>query len=230
MTNSPPTPVVVFGAGGLSREVAWALDAPDARLSWKDGTTSSVEVVGHLDDNIDSQGTRVNGRPVVGGADWLADHPGHAVIVAVGKPSIRRSIVQRLSELGASFPTFRAAGTVVGDHGALGEGSIALPGVIITVNVQLGSFVLLNPHVSISHDCNIGDYCSLGPGVSLAGNVHVGPYCDIGTNASVIPGMRIGENTVIGAGACVTRDLPDNITAVGVPARIINQEKSAKAE
>lgn len=220
MTHSNPTQVVIFGAGGLAREVAWALDAPGAGLHWSDGTQSSVEVVGHLDDNIESHGTNVNGRPVLGGADWLSANPGHAVIVAIGNPAIRKSIVHRLRERGALFPAGMAAGTVVGDHGSIGEGAIVLPGVVVTVNVRVGSFVLLNPHVSISHDGVIGDYCSIGPGVSLAGNVQVGAGCDIGTNASAIPGVRIGENAVIGAGACVVRDIPAGVIAYGVPAKV----------
>jgi len=49
----------------------------------------------------------------------------------------------------------------------------------------------------------------------------VGEGTFIGLGSSVIPGIRIGRWSVIGAGAAVTEDLPDNCTAVGVPARVI---------
>ena len=53
------------------------------------------------------------------------------------------------------------------------------------------------------------------------GRVRIGDNCHIGTGALIMPGVTIGENCVIGAGAIVTRDIPPNSVAVGVPARVI---------
>ena len=224
VTSSNRTPVVIFGAGGLAREVAWVLGMPGAVLRLPDGQQLLYgQVVGHLDDREEMHGTDVNERPVLGGSEWLADHPGHAVVVAVGNPDARRGIVERLRALGAAFPSILAPDTFIGDKSTISEGVIALPGVIITCNVNIGSFVLLNPHASISHDGEVGDFTSLGPGVSLAGNARIGSGCDIGTNASLIPGISIGSDVVIGAGACVVRNLPDGVTAVGVPARVTSR-------
>lgn len=212
----------MFGAGGLAREVAWLLELPGTFLHWADGSlTSGIKLVGHLDDRVEAHGTQVNGRTILGGSDWLAGHPDHAVIVGVGNTEARRSIVDRLRQFGATFPSVVAQGTISGNASMNGEGCVILPGVVITTNATIGNFVLLNPQVSISHDSVVGDYCSLGPGVRLAGNVHVGEGSDLGTNASAIPGVRIGRNVVLGAGACVVRNLPDNVTAVGVPARVV---------
>lgn len=205
----------------MAREVAWVASMPGATLVFSDGTPSSVELVGHLDDEPSTHGDQINGHLILGGADWLQSNPGHAVIIAVGKPSIRKRIVKRLREFGATFPTLLSPDTVIGGDGSIGTGVITLPGVVITTNVTVGDFVLLNPNVSISHDARIGDYCSLGPGVNLAGNVHVGAGTDIGTGASAIPGSRIGEDVVIGAGACVVHNIPPRSTAVGVPARVL---------
>lgn len=224
MISVPSQPVVIFGAGGLAREVAWTAGMHGATLLSPDGSKNAVEFIGHLDDRQETHGTEINGHPVLGGSDWLEQHPGHAVLVAVGKPAIRQEIVQRLRALHATFPTLLAPNTVIGDQCAIGQGVIALPGVVITTNVTVGEFVLLNPQVSISHDGNIGDYCSMGPGVHLAGNVHVGSLTDIGTGASAIPGSRIGTESIIGAGACVVRDVPDYATAVGVPAVVIKRK------
>ena len=55
--------------------------------------------------------------------------------------------------------------------------------------------------------------------MTLAGSVRVGTGADLGARATCIPGVRIGDWSVIGAGAVVTRDIPNGITAVGVPAR-----------
>jgi UDP-perosamine 4-acetyltransferase len=48
----------------------------------------------------------------------------------------------------------------------------------------------------------------------------------LGTGTKVIQGLKIGKNTMIGAGAVVISDIPDNCTAVGVPARVISTGKN----
>ena len=50
----------------------------------------------------------------------------------------------------------------------------------------------------------------------------------LGINVTVLPGVTIGENSVIGAGAVVTKDIPPNCLAVGVPAKPIKFYKNKK--
>jgi len=49
--------------------------------------------------------------------------------------------------------------------------------------------------------------------------VVIGKNVWIGSGAIVLPGVRIGDNSVIGAGAIVTRDVPNDVLAIGTPAR-----------
>ena len=65
-----------------------------------------------------------------------------------------------------------------------------------------------------------GNGVHICPGVRLAGEVHVGAHSWIGIGACVIQQVRIGTDVTVGAGAAVIQDLPDGITAVGVPGRI----------
>ena len=60
------------------------------------------------------------------------------------------------------------------------------------------------------------------PGAHLAGEVSVGSRTWIGIGASVIQQVSIGCDVIVGAGAAVVSDLPNNVTAVGVPARFFN--------
>ena len=51
--------------------------------------------------------------------------------------------------------------------------------------------------------------------------VHIGKNCWLGAGVIVLPGITIGDNVVIGAGSIVTKDLPDNVVAVGNPCHVL---------
>ncbi len=88
----------------------------------------------------------------------------------------------------------------------------------------IASHALINAASVISHDTKLDAYVTINPGVNLAGNVTVGEGCYLGIGCSVIQGISIGEWSTVGAGAAVIRDLPDRVTAVGVPAQVIRSK------
>ena len=53
--------------------------------------------------------------------------------------------------------------------------------------------------------------------------VRIGRNCWLGAGVVVVPGVTIGDNVVVGAGSVVTRDLPDNVIAVGNPCKILRE-------
>jgi acetyltransferase-like isoleucine patch superfamily enzyme len=69
----------------------------------------------------------------------------------------------------------------------------------------------------------LGEFVELSPGVHISGNCTIGDYSVFGTNATMLPKLTIGKNVIIGAGSVVTKDLPDNCVAVGIPAKIIKE-------
>lgn len=79
-------------------------------------------------------------------------------------------------------------------------------GVTIEDNVQLGS------HVSVYSISTIDD---------KEGPVILKENCRIGTHSTIMPGVTVGRNSVIGAYSLVTRDIPDNVLAYGVPAKVM---------
>ncbi len=110
----------------------------------------------------------------------------------------------------------------------LGTGIHINPNVVIAPQTQIGDFVSLNRNVSIGHHTKIGDFCTLNPASNIAGNCHIGKGVALGMGANIIDGISIGENTVIGAGSVVTKDLPSNVVAYGVPAKIIRSLNTAE--
>jgi acetyltransferase-like isoleucine patch superfamily enzyme len=65
----------------------------------------------------------------------------------------------------------------------------------------------------------VSEFVHIGPGAILCGNVKLGPHSFVGAGAVIRQGITVGKNAMIGAGAVVVKDVADNMTVVGVPAR-----------
>ena len=84
--------------------------------------------------------------------------------------------------------------------------------------------MIVNRGALIGHHTTIEDYVTLGPGANVAGGCGIGQGTFVGMGAVILDGIRIGAHAVVGAGAVVTRDVPDHVQVMGVPARVIKEE------
>ena len=206
--------LVIFGAGGFAREAKQVVD---------DTNQDSPEwnFIGFLDSDPVKQTGDIHGYPILGGAEWLAGRPGVHVVVGIGAPAARCRIVTALRASGCSrFATLVHPRAIVGRHVSVGPGTVICGGAGVWVDIALGAHVILNLNCTVGHDAVIGDFVTLAPGVNVSGRVRIGEGCDIGAGAAIVPGVSMGPWAIVGAGAVVTRDLPANVTAVGVPASV----------
>jgi acetyltransferase-like isoleucine patch superfamily enzyme len=91
---------------------------------------------------------------------------------------------------------------------------------------DIGAFSYINAEyeVLIEDDVQIGSHCSIYSISTIdnkKGRVTLKKNCRIGTHSVVMPGVTIGENSIIGAFSFVNKDIPANVIAYGVPARIV---------
>jgi len=208
-------PLVLVTASGLARETLAALRADGHRL-----------LLGFVDDDPAVTGRTVDGLPVLGPLERLADHPEAAVVVCAGRGTVRLRIVDRLRDLGVDADRYVSVlhpTASVADGCVVGAGSILLAGVVLTAGVRLGAHVVAMPHVVLTHDDVVEDAATLCAGVLLGGGVRVGRAAYLGMGASVRENVRVGEEAVVGMGAVVLSDVPARSTVVGVPARAVDR-------
>jgi len=93
-------------------------------------------------------------------------------------------------------------------------------------NTDIGAFTYINASegVDIQDNVQIGSHCSIYSVSTIdnkKGRVVLKKNCKIGSHSVVMPGITIGENSIVGAFSFVTKDVPNNVVAFGVPAKII---------
>jgi len=210
----------VIGAGGHGRELHGYLE--DLR---KAGWPGALR--GYLDDGVPAG---LHGRlNVLGALDCLALSEIQAgrdsrYIAAVGANLLRRGIVQRLEDrYGAALAPWSLVhpAAYVGEDVEIGEGACVAPGAVLTACTRIGRHSIINVRASVSHDCSVGDFVNINPAATVCGWVTVCEGAYIGAGAIIRDKVSIGAWSLIGAGAVVVRNIPANVTAVGVPARVV---------
>lgn len=122
-----------------------------------------------------------------------------------------------------NFITLISKNSDISNTTTIGLGVIINGLVCIAGHTTIGDFVFINRGCTIGHHTSIGKFVTINPGVNIAGNVTIGEHTQIGMGSSIIDGVTIGRNTIIGAGSLVTKDIPDNVVAYGIPCKIIRK-------
>lgn len=206
--------LVIVGAGGFGREVAWLIERlNDADPQWN--------VLGWIDDTPAKQHSTIAGYPVLGGVDVVTKFADASLVCAIGSADARRTTIARIEEQAVDAPVYATLidpSVLMSRRVEIGSGSIICAGTVITVDVTIGCHVIVNLDCTIGHDAVLDDYVTLYPSVNVSGNTRLGERVEMGTGSRTIQGRTVGHGTILGAGSTVVRDLPPNCTAVGSPA------------
>lgn len=194
----------LFGASGHGKVIKDILNA------------NGIKVEAFADDNHNVN--ECGGRPVMHDATGLSP-----MIVSIGVNRIRKMIVERLkaNNPDIKFATAIHPSAVISPSAKIGEGTVVMAGAVINADAVIGNHCIVNTGATVDHDCKIGDYCHIAPGVNISGATHVGEGTWVGVGSCVIQCLNIGKNCMIGAGSVVVKDIPDNVTAFGCPAKVI---------
>ena len=186
-------------------------------------TDAGFEVAGFVE-NLDRDrcDTDIGGLPVHWVEDLGALAGDHVAVCGLGTTH-RSRFVDEVAPFGITFATVVHPAAHVSRGATLAEGCVVGPGAVVATGARLGRHVLLNRNASVGHHTVIGDYCSIQAGADVAGTCVVGEATWVSIGATVVDQLTVGSHSIVGAGAVVTRDVPDRVTVVGVPAKIIKE-------
>ena len=209
--------LLVLGAGGHARVLA------EAALA-----SGSFTDLAFLDDRYTSSPTPtlIYGFPVLGPLSCVSDinllnrYP--SASIGMGDSNLRSSWFDTLHLHGYHLPVITHPTAWVSPSAELGLGTVVFSQSVVQANATIGTASIINSCASVDHDVALGDFVHICPGAHLAGGVRVGNHSFIGIGSSVIQQLSIGSCVTIGAGAAVVSDIPDYVTAVGVPARVLS--------
>lgn len=208
-------PLIIVGASGFGREVACLVkDINRIEPTWN--------LLGLVDDSL--QGNTVEGFPVLGSVASLPElYPKSFVAIAIADPSIRKRLVETITGYGLQFATLIHPSVSISDFIRIGEGTIVCRNTILTTNVNIGNHCIINVNCSFGHDTVVKEYTSIMSHNAIAGDVIIGAGCYFGLNCTVINKVTLGSWSTYGAGTVIVKDMPDHVTAVGVPAKVIRK-------
>lgn len=208
--------IIIIGAGDFGKEVAWLIEDINR-------VKPVYQILGFLDDDEKKIGKSYNGYeclgPVCHIVELIKKSPVCAVI-AMQDGSIRKRIVEKLESFEA-WETLIHPSVNMSQTSVIGKGCIICAGSNISVNTAIGNHCIFNLSVTMGHDCTVNDYVSIMSGSCVCGHVTIGQEAYLSTNCTIVPGKKVGANARVGAGSVVLRNVKENVTVMGVPAKVL---------
>lgn len=209
--------LLILGCGDVGKFIATNFD---------EFGLSDFELEGFLDDDIEKWGEFICGLPVLGPVSQLLGRTEEtAVVIGIADPKVRKYLVREYFSDIISSPNLIAKNTWISKGVSLGKGVIIYPGTQINYETAIDDFVIINMNCAIGHNNIISKYSTLSPGVSLGGFTQIGEGVTMGINTATRQSINIGSDSIIGGMSMVIKNIPENVTAVGIPARVIKQNE-----
>jgi sugar O-acyltransferase (sialic acid O-acetyltransferase NeuD family) len=205
--------LLIVGSGGHGKVVA---DAAVEMGSWGK--------ISFLDDKFpDLQ--LVAGLSVIGTIDSAASFLDQYsdLVIGLGNNELRLELIKRCSLIGFNIVNVIHPRSFVSKISQIGQGTVVFAQAVVNPGVKIGTGCIINTSATVDHDCHLADGVHISPGVNLAGEINIGRCSCVGIGSCAKQQISIGNNVIVGAGTVIIKDIPDNVTVVGVPGRIIRK-------
>lgn len=207
--------IVIIGASGHGKVIADI------------AKNVGYEEIIFLDDNCDLK--KCGDYPIVGDVSKHIQYDCD-MIIAIGNADTRKRIQSKIKENGKTLATLIHPAAVISENVTIGDGTVVMAGAVVNAGSTIGQGCIINTCASVDHDCIIEDYVHVSVGAHLAGTVYVGGNTWIGIGAVISNNIKIAANCTIGAGTVVIRDIVKQGVYVGVPAKMLVENKNEDSD
>ena len=193
-------------------------------------TACGYYVAGLYHYNNDRTGDVVNGMEIKGSFDDLfsQDIKGKQFLLTMGDVQIRKELTDRIENAGGILPTLIHPMTSVSPNAQIDKSGVLIrPMTVIQTDAQIGKGVVLRDMALVCHNAVVGEYTFVGPKALVGAFVDVQGVAFIGQGSILVSkkAEQVGRNTTVGAGSVVVKLLPENVVAVGNPAKVIKTKE-----
>lgn len=202
--------LIIIGAGGYSKSV---LDSVDK---------NKIQMTGFIDEY--SNKNEHLGYPIL--SNNFHEFPNksdYVYFIAIGNNKNRKRWFDILNSYNLKIINVIDNSAIVSANSKIGTGCFVGKMAIVNSGVEVGDNCIINTKSLLEHGCSISSNVNISTNTVLNGDVKVDEGSFIGSGSTVIGQLFIGSWSTIGAGAIVTKNIPDNVTAVGIPARVIKE-------
>lgn len=213
--------IVIWGSGGISREIAWLIE--DINNS---DIQDKFEILGYIEKDESRKGEVVSGYKILGNYKILKNIDCDGYVLPIGSPHIKQKIyneeIIKLNKSLIAFNLIHPSVIMRNDYIKFGVGNIICAGCILTTDISFGNFNLININCTIGHDTSLGDFNVINPITAISGEAKIGNNNLIGTGVKILQKLEIKDKIILGAGAVLTKNIYEEGTYVGIPAKKID--------
>ena len=207
--------LIIVGAGGFSGSIAAAVeDINRWERRWN--------LLGFIDDDPARRGQQPFGYPILDVVSSASPYSTCRFVIGVASHRNRRArhaIVERMGLPIEHFATIVHPTVSVHATASLGPGTVILQGTVVNHGVSVGNHTLVSEQCSLGHDSAIGDFATIAPGAIVSGCAKIGAGAYLGAGSRILENLTIGDYALVGIGGVVVRDVAENVTVFGNPAR-----------
>lgn len=204
--------IILIGGGGHCKSVIDVIEA---------GGVYEIDGILDLQENV---GKQILGYTITGtdnDIEALAA-TGRSFVITLGQiksSALRQKTYARLEACDAAIATVIAPTAYVSRHATLGAGTVVLHHATVNAGAVIGLNNIINTGCNIEHDVRTGNHCHIATHAVLNGDCQLGDGVFVGSNSVLAQGSLICNYAVIGAGAVVYKNIEEEGTYAGNPAK-----------
>jgi len=206
--------LIIIGARGFGREV-YSL-AKRAK-----GYNEDFIIKGFLDSKDNALETFENYPPIIGSVEDYEINEDDVFICALGSVKWKKFYVEMILNKKGKFINLIEKSVLFNENVRIGIGCIICEYTILSNDMIIEDFTTIHPFTNFGHDTKLGKYTHIGAHCFVGGYTVLEDEVTVYAKATILDRIRIGKEATIGASSLVIRNVKENTTVFGIPAKIL---------